>query len=57
MGFAVKDYDATVVKPALAKITDDKEKKAWLTRARLALKAVADPDDRRPIEEDLKTIR
>jgi hypothetical protein len=33
------------------------ETKAWLSRAREALKAVPDRDDRQPIEEDLKTIK
>jgi hypothetical protein len=32
VGFAVKNYDETVVKPALAKITDEKEKKAESAR-------------------------
>jgi hypothetical protein len=56
-----EDWDEAAAYEGLARAYsvagDDKEKKAWLTRARLALKAVADPDDRRPIEEDLKTIR
>ena len=33
------------------------EKKAWLARAREALKSVANPEDRQPIEDDLKTIK
>jgi hypothetical protein len=33
------------------------EKHAWLARAREALKAVADPGEREPIEEDLKSIK
>jgi lipopolysaccharide biosynthesis protein len=33
------------------------EKKIWLSKAREALKAVTDPDDRQPIEADLKTIK
>jgi hypothetical protein len=36
---------------------DKREKNVWLDRARTALKSIAKPDDRQPIEEDLKTIR
>jgi hypothetical protein len=32
------------------------EKDMWLARAREALRAVADKDDRAPIEADLNTI-
>jgi len=34
-----------------------KEKNAWLARARQALKSVPDPNEREPIEEDLKSIK
>jgi hypothetical protein len=36
---------------------DKRERDAWLDRAHTALKSVAKPDDRRPIEDDLKTIK
>jgi len=36
---------------------DRKERDAWLARARDALKSVTDPQEREPIEEDLKSIR
>jgi hypothetical protein len=33
------------------------ERNAWLGKAREALKSIADPNEREPIEEDLKTIK
>ncbi|MFI5258826.1 MAG: hypothetical protein ACHQ01_04360 [Candidatus Limnocylindrales bacterium] len=48
-------YEALARAYALAGNRD--ERNAWLARARVAAKAVADPNDRGPIEEDLKTIR
>lgn len=55
-----EDWDEAAACEALARAYsaagDENEKKAWLGRARDALQSVADPDDRRPIEEDLRAI-
>ncbi len=48
-------YEALARAHALAGNKD--EKKAWLAKARAAAKAVADPNDREPIEADLKTVK
>jgi hypothetical protein len=48
-------YEALARAYALA--GNKNEKNAWLGRAREALKSVADPAEREPIEYDLKTIK
>jgi hypothetical protein len=56
-----EDWDEAAACEGLARaysIAGDKaQKDAWLARAREALKAIASPDDRQPIEDDLKTIK
>jgi hypothetical protein len=56
-----EDWDEAAACEALARAYsvagDKREKNVWLDRARTALKSIAKPDDRQPIEEDLKTIR
>ncbi|MGA3029184.1 MAG: tetratricopeptide repeat protein [Candidatus Limnocylindrales bacterium] len=48
-------YEALARAHALAGNKD--EKNAWLSKARATAKAIADPNDREPIEEDLKTVK
>jgi hypothetical protein len=56
-----ENWDAAAAYEALARaysVAGDKaETKTWLSKAHEALKAVPDPDDRQPIEADLKTIK
>jgi hypothetical protein len=56
-----EDWDEAAAYEALARAYavagDRKQKDALLAKARQALKSIKDPDDRQPIEEDLKTIK
>jgi hypothetical protein len=56
-----EDWDEAAACEGLARAYsvagDRRERDAWLDRAHSALKSVAKPDDRRPIEDDLKTIK
>jgi hypothetical protein len=48
-------YEALARAYATAGFKD--ESKSWIAKARLALMSVRDVDDRKPIEDDLKSIR
>jgi len=56
-----EDWDEAAAYEALARAYsvagDRKQRDALVAKARQALKAIKDPDDRRPIEDDLKTIK
>jgi hypothetical protein len=56
-----EDWDEAAAYEGLARaygVAGDKKQRDALTeKARQALKSIKDPDDRRPIEEDLKTIK
>ena len=56
-----EDWDEAAAYEALARaygVAGDKQQRdALKEKARQALKSIKDPDDRRPIEEDLKTIK
>jgi hypothetical protein len=55
-----QDWDEAAAYEGLARAYklagNNKQKDAWLAKAREALKSVADPNDREPIEHDLKSI-
>ena len=56
-----EDWDAAAAYEALARAYavagDNRQKDAWMAKARQAIKAIKDRDDREPIEADLKTIK
>jgi hypothetical protein len=56
-----EDWDEAAAYEGLARAYalagNNKEKDAWLAKARQALKSIRDPNDREPIEADLKTIK
>jgi hypothetical protein len=56
-----ENWDEAAAYEALARAYsiagDKRERDAWLARAREALKAVTDPEEREPIQEDLKSIK
>jgi hypothetical protein len=56
-----EDWDEAAAYEGLARAYsvagDKKERDAWLSRAREAVKAIRNQEDREPIEADLKTVK
>ena len=56
-----EDWDEAAAYEGLARAYsvagDKKERDAWLSRAREAVKAIKNEEDREPIEADLKTVK
>jgi hypothetical protein len=55
-----EEWDEAAAYEALARaygVAGDKEqKRTWLARAREAVKTISDPDERQPIEEDIRSL-
>lgn len=55
-----EEWDEAAAYEALARAygvaVDKEQKRNWLARAREAVRTISDPDERRPIEEDIRSL-